>query len=80
MSAIPTHLSPRDGLLYALARLNGQVMYAQTEAARIGNPGLEEDLGQIWRELLRIESDFASMRYPRRSGRPQGQLRVLSGM
>lgn len=72
MSTIPQHLSPRDGLLFSLAKLNGHIMYAQTEAARMGMPGLEEDLSQIWRELMRIEADFAGMAYARSSRRGAG--------
>lgn len=77
MSSIPLHLTPRDALLERLARLNGQVMYAQAEAARCGLTGMEEDLHLIWIEVLRVESSYASMRYPRKPSQRRDPLREL---
>ena len=77
MSTIPTLQTPRDRLLMAIARLNGQLQYLQAEAARMGIPTLEEDLAQLWVEVIRIEGDFHRMAYPRSRPLRTGQLRAM---
>lgn len=48
-----TGTSPRDELATRIERTASAVSAAADEAYRVGYPGLNEDLNQIWFELLR---------------------------
>lgn len=52
-------------------------MYAMTEANRLHSFELEEDLHQIWRELVRVESDCAELGMSKLRTRPPGRSEPL---
>ena len=75
MPHTPVLSTPRDCMLDRLARLNSSVMWAVSEAARVGMPSLESDLRDIWMEIIRVESSLGGMRYPKRAGQRGSSLR-----
>ncbi len=80
MSSIPTRLTGRDAIIVSLARINGSLMYACTEANRQGQFELEEDLHQIWREIVRVEADCARIGRSKLRTRPRVRSETLPGI
>lgn len=80
MPHIPQRLQGRDAILENLARINGQVMYAMTEANRQHQFELEEDLHLIWRELVRVEGDCARIGRSKLRTRPRVRSETLPGV
>lgn len=80
MHQIPQRLQGRDAILESLARINGQVMYAMTEANRQHQFELEEDLHMIWRELVRVEADCSRIGKSKLRTRPRASSEAHRGL